>query len=77
MPNEVWSWDVTKLLGPASWWWFYLYVIVDIFSRYVPGWMLARAENGRLAEVLLADTLAEQGIERDQLTILSDRGSGH
>lgn len=74
-PNEVWSWDITKLLGPAKWTWFYLYVIIDIYSRYVPGWMLARAENGRLAEVLLADTIAKQAIERDQLTIHSDRGS--
>jgi putative transposase len=74
-PNEIYSWDITKLLGPAKWTWFYLYVVIDIFSRYVPGWMLARAENGRLAEVLLADTLAKQGIERDQLTIHSDRGS--
>jgi putative transposase len=74
-PNQVWSWDITKLLGPAKWTWFYLYVIIDIFSRYVPGWMLARAENGKLAEVLLADTITKQGIERDQLTVHSDRGS--
>jgi putative transposase len=74
-PNEVWSWDITKLLGPAKWTWFYLYVIIDIYSRYVPGWMLARAENAKLAEVLLADTITKQGIGRDQLTIHSDRGS--
>ena len=74
-PNEVWSWDITKLLGPVKWTWFYLYVIIDIYSRYVPGWMLARAENGRLAEILLADTIAKQGIGADQLTIHSDRGS--
>jgi putative transposase len=74
-PNQCWSWDITKMLGPAKWTWFYLYVIIDIFSRYVPGWMLARAENGRLAEVLLADTIAKQGIEPGQLTIHSDRGS--
>lgn len=74
-PNEVYSWDITKLLGAHKWTWLYLYVAIDIFSRYVPGWMLARAENGRLAEVFLADTLAKQGIGRDQLTIHSDRGS--
>jgi putative transposase len=51
-PNSVWSWDITKLLGPAKW--TYLYVIIDIYSRYVPGWMLARAENAALAEALLA-----------------------
>jgi putative transposase len=49
-PNQVYSWDITKLLGPVKWTWFYLYVIVDIFSRDVPGWMLAHAENARLAE---------------------------
>jgi len=71
----VWSWDITKLLGPEKWTWFYLYVVIDIFSRYVPGWMLARAENAKLAEVFLADTVAKQGIEPDQLTLHSDRGS--
>jgi putative transposase len=65
----------TKLLGPAKWTWFYLYVIIDIYSRYVPGWMLARAENGRLAEILLSETISKQGIGRDQLSIHSDRGS--
>jgi putative transposase len=51
-PNVCWSWDITKLLGPAKWTYYYLYVIIDIFSRYVPGWMLAHAENARLAERL-------------------------
>jgi putative transposase len=74
-PNEVYSWDITKLLGPVKWTWFYLYVILDIYSRYVPGWMLAHAENARLAEVLLADTAAKQGIIPGQLTIHADRGS--
>jgi putative transposase len=74
-PNEVYSWDITKLLGPVKWTWFYLYVIIDIFSRYVPGWMLAHAENARLAEALLADTAAKQGITPGQLTIHADRGS--
>jgi putative transposase len=74
-PNQVSSWDITKLLGPAKWTWFYLYVLIDIYSRYVPGWLLARAENARLAEVLLADTAAKQGIGPGQLTIHADRGS--
>ena len=74
-PNEIWSWDISKLLGPQKWTYYYLYVIIDIFSRYVPGWMLAHAENARLAEALLADTVAKQGIEHGQLTIHADRGS--
>jgi putative transposase len=74
-PNEIYSWDITKLPGPQKWTYYYLYVIIDIFSRYVPGWMLAHAENAKLAEALLADTVAKQGIERGQLTIHADRGS--
>jgi putative transposase len=74
-PNQCWSWDISKLLGPAKWTWYYLYVVIDIYSRYVPGWMLARAERAWLAERLLADTIAKQGVGRDQLTIHSDRGS--
>ncbi len=74
-PNQCWSWDITKLLGPAKWTYYYLYVIIDIFSRYVPGWMLAHAENAGLAEALLADTVAKQGIGHGQLTIHADRGS--
>jgi putative transposase len=74
-PNDVWSWDITKLLGPAKWTYYYLYVILDIYSRYVPGWLLAHAENARLAEALLADTVAKQNIGHGQLTIHADRGS--
>jgi putative transposase len=74
-PNAVWSWDITKLLGPAKWTWFYLYVIIDIYSRYVPGWMLARAERAHLAERLLADTITKQQVSRDQLTVHADRGT--
>jgi putative transposase len=74
-PNEVYSWDITKLLGPVKWTWYYLYVILDIYSRYVPGWLLTHAENARLAEVLLADTAAKQHITAGQLTIQADRGS--
>lgn len=74
-PNRVWSWDITKLLGPAKWTYYYLYVIVDIFSRYAPGWMLARAENAAFAKGLLAETVAKQGVGFGQLTIHADRGS--
>jgi putative transposase len=74
-PNEVWSWDITKLRGPAKWSYYYLYVILDIFSRYVVGWMVASRETGPLAEVLIRQTCAKQGIERAQLTIHADRGS--
>lgn len=74
-PNEVWSWDITKLLGPVKWTYYYLYVIIDILSRYVPGWMLAHAENATLAEALLAETVTKQGIAHGQLSIHADRGS--
>ena len=74
-PNAVWSWDITKLLGPQKWTYYYLYVIIDIYSRYVPGWLLARAERAHLAERLLADTIAKQGVDRHQLIIHADRGS--
>ena len=74
-PNQVYSWDITKLAGPVKWTWFYLYVIIDIYSRYVPGWMLAHAENAKLAQALLADTTAKQGIAHGQLTVHADRGS--
>ncbi len=73
--NEVYSWDITKLLGPEKWSYYYLYVIIDIYSRYVPGWMLARAERAHLAERLLADTIAKQGVAANQLTIHADRGA--
>ena len=74
-PNEVWSWDITKLLGPEKWTYYYLYVVLDIFSRYVVGWMLAMRESASLAERLLADSIRKQGVERDQFTIHADRGS--
>jgi len=73
-PNQVWSWDITKLLGPAKWTYFHLYVILDIFSRYVVGWMLASRESEHLAERLIRETVVKQSIVRDQLTIHSDRG---
>lgn len=74
-PNQVWSWDITKLLGPATWTYFYLYVILDIFSRYVVGWMLADAERASLATRLINETCAKQAIEPAQLTIHTDRGA--
>jgi putative transposase len=73
--NQVWSWDITKLLGPVKWTYFYLYVILDIFSRYVVGWMVAQGENAALAKRLIADTCAKQLIVPGQLTIHADRGS--
>jgi putative transposase len=74
-PNQVWSWDITKLLGPAKWTYFYLYVLLDIFSRYVVGWLIAERESAALARRLIAQSCANQGIERDQLTVHSDRGA--
>jgi len=74
-PNQVWSWDITKLHGPAKWTYYYLYVILDIFSRYSVGWMLASRESAALAEQLIADTAAKQHINRGQLSIHADRGS--
>ena len=74
-PNQLWSWDITKLKGPAKWVYYYLYVILDVFSRYVVGWMVARRESATLAERLIAETCARQGIARGQLTLHADRGS--
>ena len=73
-PNQVWSWDITKLLGPVKWTSFCLYVILDIFSRYVVGWMLARHESAALAKRLIAETCEKQGIVSGQLTVHADRG---
>lgn len=74
-PNQVWSWDITKLLGPQKWTYFYLYVLLDIFSRYVVGWLLASRESAGLAERLIRDACARQGIQPGQLSVHSDRGS--
>jgi putative transposase len=74
-PNQVYSWDITKLHGPAKWTYYYLYVILDIYSRYAVGWMLATRESAALAEKLIADTCTKQGITHGQLTIHADRGS--
>jgi transposase InsO family protein len=74
-PNQVWSWDITKLKGPAKWTYFYLYVIIDIFSRCVVGWMVAHRESTELAKRLIGETYLRQGIREGQLTIHADRGS--
>ena len=73
-PNQLWSWDITKLKGPVKWTYFYLYVILDVFSRYVVGWMAACRESATLAQRLIAQTCEWQGIAQDQLTIHADRG---
>lgn len=74
-PNQLWSWHITKLLGPAKWTYFYLYVIMDVFSRYVVGWMIAPRESAELAKRLIEDTCHKQRIAKDQSTIHADRGS--
>ena len=73
-PNQIWSWDTTKLLGPVKWTYFYLYVVLDIFSRYVVGWMIATRETAVLAQKLIQDTIEKQNIPPGQLTIHADRG---
>jgi putative transposase len=74
-PNELWSWDITKLKGPTKWTYYYLYKIIDVFSRNVVGWMVAHRESADLAEGLIADTILKQEIRPGQLTIHADRGS--
>jgi len=73
-PNQVWSWDITKLMGPAKWSYFYLYVILDIFSRRVVGWCVADAENAILFKELFDDAFAKHGVLPGQLTLHADRG---
>ena len=74
-PNQCWSWDITKLKGPVKWSYYYLYVILDIFSRYVVGWMVATQENSRLAKALIAQSYSKQAIVSGDLTLHADRGS--
>ncbi len=73
--NQLWSWDITKLLGPTKWTYYYLYNILDVFSRYSVGWMIAERESASLAETLIAATCVRQGIQPEQLTIHADNGS--
>ncbi len=74
-PNQVWSWDITKLKGPAKWTYFYLYVIIDIFSRRVVGWRIADAESADLFKPLFDDTIAKHDVAPGQLTLHADRGA--
>src|SRR3954447_14674156 len=74
-PNRLWSWDITKLRGPTKWTYFYLYVILDVFSRYVVGWMVAPREGAELARKLIEETCEKQNIQPDQLGLHADRGS--
>jgi putative transposase len=74
-PNEVWSWDISKLKGPAKWTYYYLYVILDVFSRYAVGWTVAHRESAQLAKALIAQAAEQQQITQGQLTVHADRGS--
>jgi putative transposase len=74
-PNQLWSWDISKLLGPAKWTYFYLYVILDVFSRYVTGWMVAHRESAELAKRLIEESCKKQRIRPGQLTLHADRGT--
>jgi putative transposase len=74
-PNQVWTWDITKMLGPVKWTYFYLYVLLDIFSRFVVGWLLAERESTDLAQILIAESCAREKIAPNQLMIHADRGA--
>jgi putative transposase len=74
-PNQIWSWDITKLRGPVKWTFYYLYTVLDIFSRYVVAWLITEREAARLAEHLIAAACAKQEIQPEQLTLHADRGS--
>jgi putative transposase len=74
-PNQVWCWDITKLRGPQRGVWYHLYTVIDIWSRYVVGHLVAEAEDGELAEALIADAVAREGVDPDQLVIHADRGA--
>lgn len=73
-PNQVWSWDITKLRGPAKWTHFALYSVIDIFSRFIVGWMIAERESAELAKHLIATAAANQHIQPEQLTLHADNG---
>jgi len=74
-PNEVYSWDITKLKGPAKWTYYYLYVILDVFSRYAVGWTVQHRESAQVAKALIAQVCEQQHIRHGQLTVHADRGS--
>ena len=73
-PNELWSWDITRLLGPGKWQYYYLYVMLDVYSRYVVGWLVAEREHNELSQALITACCSKQGVQPGQLTIHSDRG---
>jgi putative transposase len=74
-PNQVWSWDITKLAGPHKWTWYHLYAILDVYSRYAVAWLVAPRESARLAEQLIAEAVYRHGVGHGQLAIHADRGS--
>ena len=74
-PNQLWSWDITKLHGPAKWTYFYLYVVLDVYSRYVVGWMVAHRESATLAQKLIATACEREDIKPGELTVHADRGT--
>jgi putative transposase len=74
-PNQVWSWDITKLRGPVKGVWYHLYTVIDIWSRYVVGYLVAAGEDGQLAEALIADAAVRERVDPDQLTVHADRGA--
>ena len=74
-PNQIWSWDITKLKGPIPWSYYYLYVILDIYSRYIVGWLIAETESAELAKELISESCKRHNIKKKQLTIHSDNGS--
>jgi putative transposase len=73
-PNELWSWDVSKLRGPGKWNWFYLYWILDVYSRYAVGWCISEHETAAISERLITDTIGAHGVDATALTIHADRG---
>lgn len=74
-PNQVYAWDITKLHGPHKWTYYYLYVVIDIYSRYVVGWMVTDRESSELARILLSETVRKEGVDPTKLTIHADNGS--
>ena len=74
-PNQVWSWDITKIAGPQKWTWFHLYVIIDVFSRYIVGWHVATRESSALAEAMIATAVQQHNVPAGQLTLHADRGT--
>ena len=74
-PNQLWSWDITKLKTPVKWTYLYLYIVLDVFSRYIVGWMLSTRETGALARTLVESCVERENIVRNQLTLHQDRGA--